>query len=99
MDRLARPFGSIGPLAADRIDEEDRVEDQTDVIGPFQRAGRHQVPEEAAGHFGRLGHFLGINRQASSEQMDEQLGWGPRQPALIPISTGRLFLQLDRPRT
>jgi hypothetical protein len=39
-------------------------------------------PEEAAGHFGFLGHFLGLDVPASSVKTQEWLGWRP--PGLIP---------------
>jgi hypothetical protein len=40
--------------------------------------------EEAADHFGFLGYFLGMDCPASSAQTQEQLGWRPTQPGLIP---------------
>jgi nucleoside-diphosphate-sugar epimerase len=45
--------------------------------------------EEAAGHFGFLGHFFSVDWPASSEQTREVLGWQPKQPGLI--------ADLDRP--
>jgi nucleoside-diphosphate-sugar epimerase len=52
--------------------------------------GRHlNVPvvsksrEEAANHFGWIGHFFGIDAPASSAQTQERLGWRPVQPGLI----------------
>jgi nucleoside-diphosphate-sugar epimerase len=45
--------------------------------------------EEAAGHFGFLGHFIGVDMSASSEQTRNLLGWLPTQPGLI--------ADLDRP--
>ena len=46
-------------------------------------------PEEAAAHFGFLGHFVGLDCPASSAQTQGQLGWRPTEPALI--------ADLDRP--
>ncbi len=40
-------------------------------------------PEEAAEHFGFLGHFVGIDCPASSVQTQQQLGWRPTGPAMI----------------
>src|ERR1700687_2229426 len=40
-------------------------------------------PEEAAGHFGFLGNFVGVDCPASSAQTQERLGWRPKQPGLI----------------
>jgi len=39
--------------------------------------------EEAADHFGWIGHFFGIDGPASSAQTQERLGWRPVQPGLI----------------
>jgi nucleoside-diphosphate-sugar epimerase len=41
------------------------------------------APEEAAGHFGWLGHFVGWDIAASSAQTREKLGWNPTGPTLI----------------
>ena len=38
-------------------------------------------PEEAAGHFGWLGHFAGTDGPASSALTQERLGWRPTQKA------------------
>lgn len=40
-------------------------------------------PEEAMGHFGFLGMFVGMNIQASSEWTRKTLGWKPKQPGLL----------------
>lgn len=47
-------------------------------------------PEAAAAHFGFLGHFIGRDLSASSEQTRSALGWLPTGPGLI--------ADLDRPR-
>lgn len=41
-------------------------------------------PEEAAGHFGWFALFAAIDNLASSRQTQEQVGWQPKQPALLP---------------
>lgn len=46
--------------------------------------------EEAAGHFGFVGHFFGLDWPASSQQTRDVLGWQPREPGLI--------ADLDHPR-
>jgi nucleoside-diphosphate-sugar epimerase len=46
-------------------------------------------PEEAAAHFGFLGHFVALDCPASSAQTQQQLGWSPTQSGLI--------ADLDRP--
>jgi len=40
-----------------------------------------RFPEEAAGHFGWLGHFAGADGLASSELTQQRLGWHPTQKA------------------
>lgn len=40
-------------------------------------------PEEAAGHFGWLAAFAGLDMPASSAQTQERLGWRPTGPGLI----------------
>jgi nucleoside-diphosphate-sugar epimerase len=41
------------------------------------------APAEAAGHFGWLAPFAGLDLQASSAQTREKLGWNPTGPALL----------------
>ena len=41
------------------------------------------TPEEAAGHFGWLGMFAGLDIVASSTQTQQRLGWRPIGPGLI----------------
>lgn len=45
--------------------------------------------EEAAGHFGLVGHFFSMDWPASSARTRDVLGWQPKQPGLI--------ADLDRP--
>jgi nucleoside-diphosphate-sugar epimerase len=48
--------------------------------------------EEAASHFGWIGRFFGMDGPASSVKTQEQLGWRPTQPALIPdLDSGHYF--------
>ena len=42
-----------------------------------------RTPEEAAAHFGWLGHFVGLNAPASSQKTRDKLGWQPRGIGLI----------------
>jgi nucleoside-diphosphate-sugar epimerase len=44
---------------------------------------KSMTPEEAAAHFGWLGHFAGLNIRSSSAQTRQQLGWNPTGPGLI----------------
>ena len=83
--RLVLEKGSAGARYHGVADEGVRVRDIADVIG--RRLNVPVVaksPEEAAGHFGFLGFFLGIDGPASSAQTQERLGWRPKQPGLIP---------------
>jgi nucleoside-diphosphate-sugar epimerase len=41
-------------------------------------------PEEAEGHFGFLGMFVGMDCPASGEKTQAELGWRPTEPGLIP---------------
>jgi len=40
-------------------------------------------PEQAANHFGWLGHFVGMDSPASSKLTEEKLEWQPKQPGII----------------
>jgi hypothetical protein len=40
-------------------------------------------PEEAAGHFGGLAMFAGLDITGSSAKTREQLGWKPTGPGLV----------------
>ena len=39
--------------------------------------------EQAANHFGWLGHFVGMDSPASSKLTEEKLEWQPKQPGII----------------
>ncbi len=83
--RLALEKGVAGARYHGIADEGVPVRDIAGVIGRrlnLPVAGKSR--EEAAGHFGWLAHFLGIDCPASSAQTQERLGWRPSHPALIP---------------
>jgi len=91
--RLALEKGSAGARYHGVADQGVPVRDIAGVIGR-----RLSVPvvgksaEEAAGHFGFLGHFLAIDCPASSAQTQERLGWRPTRPGLIAdLDHGRYF--------
>lgn len=91
--RLVLEKGSSGARFHGVADEGVPIRDIAEVIGR-----RLSVPvvgkslEEAAGHFGWLAHFLGIDCPASSAQTQKELGWRPEQPALIPdLDRARYF--------
>ena len=88
--RLALEEGSAGARYHGVADEGVPFRDIAGVIG--RRLNVPVVgksPEEAAGHFGWLAHFVSIDGPATSAQTQERLGWRPRQPGLLP--------DLDRP--
>jgi nucleoside-diphosphate-sugar epimerase len=82
--RLALEKASTGASYHGVADEGVPTREIAEVIG------RHlNVPvvsksrEEAADHFGWIGHFFGIDCPASSAQTRQRLGWRPVQPGLI----------------
>jgi nucleoside-diphosphate-sugar epimerase len=89
--RLALEKAAAGVIYHGVADEGVPVRDIAAIIGR-----RLNVPvvakarEQAAEHFGWLGHFLGFDCPASSALTQAWLEWQPRQPGLIP--------DLDRPR-
>ena len=50
------------------------------------------TPEQAAGHFGWLAHFAGLDMPASSEWTRRSLGWNPTGPGLIEDLTNMKFV-------
>jgi hypothetical protein len=48
-------------------------------------------PEEAAGHFGWIGPFFGMDGPASSAETQERLGWRPTRPGLIADLDGAYY--------
>ena len=49
-------------------------------------------PEQAAGHFGWLAHFAGLDMPASSEWTRRTLGWNPTGPGLIEDLTNMKYV-------
>jgi nucleoside-diphosphate-sugar epimerase len=83
--RLALEKGSAGARYHGVGDEGVPVREIARVIG--RRLNLPVVSkssEEAAGHFGFLGYFLGADIPASSAQTQQRLGWRPTHPGLIP---------------
>ena len=83
--RLALEQGSAGAVFHGVADEGIPMRDIAEVIG------RHlnvpvvsKSPEASADHFGWMAYFVGMDSPASSAQTQEQLGWHPTQPALLP---------------
>jgi nucleoside-diphosphate-sugar epimerase len=82
--RLALEKGSAGARYHGVADQGVPFREIAEVIG--RRLNLPVVaksPEEAAGHFGFLGYFVGVDCPASSTQTQERLGWRPTKPRLI----------------
>jgi hypothetical protein len=52
--------------------------------------------EEAASHFGWIGHFFAIDGPATSAQTRHQLGWRPIQPELISDLDAEHYFVIER---
>jgi nucleoside-diphosphate-sugar epimerase len=83
--RLVLEKGSAGARYHGVADEGVPVRDIAEVIGRRLNVPVVAKPrEQAADHFGWIGHFFGMDGLASSAQTRERLGWRPTQPSLIP---------------
>jgi nucleoside-diphosphate-sugar epimerase len=88
--RLVLDAGSVAPRYHAVADQGVPFREIAQVIG--RRLNVPVVsksPEEAADHFGWFAHFAGLDGPASSARTQQQLGWRPTQPSLIP--------DIDRP--
>lgn len=82
--RLALEKGAAGARYHGVADEGVPLRDIAEVIGRHLNVPVVSKPrEEAAGHFGWLAHFVGIDCPASSAQTQKQLGWRPTHSGLI----------------
>ncbi len=82
--KLALEKGSAGAKYHGVADKGIPTRDIAHVIGRSLNVPVvSKSPEEAAGHFGWIAHFFGIDGPASSAQTQQQLGWRPSQPGLI----------------
>lgn len=84
--RLALEKAPAGAIYHGVADEGVPFREIAEVIG---RRLNVPVAERPAKHFGLLGLFVGLDQPASSKATQEQLGWHPAQPSLIP--------DIDRP--
>lgn len=83
--RLALEGAAAGTVLHAIGDEGVPLSEIAGVIGT--RLGLPAVsipPEEAAGHFGWLAHFVSMDIPASSVKTQALLGWQPVHPALLP---------------
>jgi len=82
--RLALENAPAGSTLHAVADEGVPIRDIADVIGRHLDVPVVSIsPEEAAGHFTWLAHFLAVDSPASSTLTRELLGWHPTQPGLI----------------
>lgn len=82
--RLALEKGAAGSRFHGVADEGVPTRDIAAVIGRRLNVPVAARPrEEAAAHFGWLGHFFAADVSASSARTQERLGWRPAQPGLI----------------
>ena len=82
--RLAVEKAPAGSVLHAVAEEGVPIRDIADVIGRHLDVPVVSIsPEEAAGHFTWLAHFLAVDSPASSTLTRELLGWHPTQPGLI----------------
>ena len=80
--RLALEKGTAGARYHAVAEEGVRLREIAEAIGRGLKVPVvSSLPEEAAGHFGPLGFFVGADGQASSALTQERLGWRPTQRA------------------
>jgi nucleoside-diphosphate-sugar epimerase len=91
--RLALEVGEAGSRYHAVGDESIPVREIAEVIGrKLNLPTASKTPEEAAGHFGFLAMFLGLDAPASSALTRERLGWVPTHRGLIAdLEDGRYF--------
>jgi nucleoside-diphosphate-sugar epimerase len=95
--RLALEKGSAGACYHAIADEGVPVLDIANVIGRrLNLPVAAKSPEEAAGHFGWMAHFLAIDSPASSAQTRKQLGWKPTHSSLIADLDGGSYFEVAK---
>jgi nucleoside-diphosphate-sugar epimerase len=88
--RLVLEKGSSGTAYHGVADEGVPFREIAEVIGRRLNVPvAAKSPDEVAGHFGWIGPFASIDCPASSVRTQQELGWRPTHPALIP--------DIDRP--
>jgi nucleoside-diphosphate-sugar epimerase len=82
--RLAVEKAPAGTVLHGVAEEGVAIRDVAEVIGRHLDVPVTSVaPEDAAGHFGWLGAFIGMDAPASSSLTRELLGWQPTHPGLL----------------
>jgi nucleoside-diphosphate-sugar epimerase len=83
--RLALEEGSAGARYHGVADEGVPIREIAGVIGRRLNVPvASKTPQEAAVHFGLIGHFVGVDNLASSQRTRQRLGWQPQHPGLLP---------------
>lgn len=83
--RLVLEKGSAGARYHGIADEGVPFREIAEVIGRRLNVPVvSKTPEEATNHFGWFVRFAGIDCPTSSKRTQEQLGWQPKQPGLVP---------------
>ncbi|HUA99177.1 MAG TPA: SDR family oxidoreductase [Terracidiphilus sp.] len=82
--RLALERGQTGARFHAVAEEGVTAREIAEAIGRGVKVPASSItPEEAAGHFGWLARFVGIDLCGSSAQTREKLGWSPTGPGMI----------------
>ncbi len=82
--RLALEKGEAGAVYHAVAEEGVAAKDIAEAIGRgLKMPVVSLAPEAAAGHFGWLGAFIGMDLPASSAQTRQKLGWNPTGPGLL----------------
>jgi nucleoside-diphosphate-sugar epimerase len=95
--RLVLEKGSVSATYHGVADEGVSARDIAEIIGRrLNLPVASKSKEEAANHFGWIGHFFGIDGPASSAQTREQLGWRPVEPGLISDLDAEHYFAIER---
>jgi nucleoside-diphosphate-sugar epimerase len=95
--RLVLEKGPDGATYHGVADEGVPVRDIAEIIGQHLNLPViSKSSEEAASHFGWIGHFFAIDGPASSAQTRDQLGWRPTQPGLISDLDSEYYFAIER---
>jgi nucleoside-diphosphate-sugar epimerase len=95
--RLVLEKGPDGATYHGVADEGVPVRDIAEIIGQHLNLPViSKSSEEAASHFGWIGHFFAIDGPASSAQTRKQLGWRPTHPGLISDLDAEYYFAIER---
>lgn len=95
--RLVLEKGSKGAAYHGVADEGVPFREVAEVIGRRLKVPVvSKSPEEAAGHFTWLAHFVAMDSPASSQRTCELLGWQPKQPGLIADLDSTHYFEMEQ---